>query len=297
LNKAPLRPSANAGGLGRAVDKVWLFFSSVKLTIVLLVFLAAAMSYGTYVETALSNGAARILVYRTWWFDTLIALLAMNLVGCTLRRAPYKPHQAGWITTHIALLLIMAASVVTHRFGVHGQMMVPEGQANSVFYLEQLDRENLEMVSGEQRELPFTVYCKSFDQILYPGISTTRMFRSQVLAWSPQGGDTVAWDVVLNHPLVMDGYKISQASWIELGGGRQATVLGVAYDPGIPLMYAGSILLVVGMIGIFFLKPYLKKKFPPKPVARVVKLAENTEMTAELDPQPPEMTTAKVETS
>ena len=82
----------------------------------------------------LSNGAARILVYRTWWFDLLIGLLALNLIGCTLRRAPYKPHQAGWITTHIALLIIMAGSVVTHRFGMQGQMMIPEGEQSREFY-------------------------------------------------------------------------------------------------------------------------------------------------------------------
>ena len=295
MSKRIPRPSADAGALGRVVDKVWLFFSSVKLTVVLLVLLAAAMSYGTYVETALSNGAARILVYRTWWFDTLIALVAMNLIGCTLRRAPYKAHQAGWITTHIALLIIMAGSVITHRFGVHGQMVVPEGEANNVYFLEELDRENLEMINGEPRTLPFSVHAIAFDQILYPGISTTRMFRTQALAWEPGERDTVKWDIVLNHPLVMKGYKVSQSSWIELGGGRQATVLGVAYDPGIPLMYIGSILLVVGMIGIFFVKPYLKKKFPPKPVQRVVKLAEHTEMTAELDPITVQEPTAKAD--
>jgi hypothetical protein len=99
--------------------------------------------------------------------------------------------------------------------------------------------------------------------------------------------------VILNHPLVMDGYKVSQSSWIELKDGRQATILGVAYDPGIPFMYAGSFLLVVGMAGIFFVKPYLKKKFPPKPVQRVVVLAENTEMTAEMDPKAPELETVE----
>ena len=294
----PYSPPASRGtserGLGKIIEKVWLFFSTVKLTIVLLILLVGAMSYGAYVETMLSNGAARILIYRTWWFDALIGLLAMNLIGCTLRRAPYKAHQAGWITTHIALLILMAGSVVTHRFGFHGQMIVREGEANNVFFLEQLDREQLEMINGDPRQLPFMVYCQSFDQILYPGISTTRIFRSHVFAWEPGSQDTVTHDVILNHPLVMGGYTISQSSWIDLENGRQATVLGVAYDPGIPFMYVGSILLVVGMIGIFFLKPYLKKKFPPKSFQRVLVLPENTEMTAELDAKKSQVTTAEV---
>ncbi|HEY3296956.1 MAG TPA: cytochrome c biogenesis protein ResB [bacterium] len=247
----------------RTLDRIWLFFASVKVTIVLLVLLAIVMSVGTYVETAYSNGAARVLVYRTWWFDGLVALLALNLIGCTLRRAPYKPHQAGWITTHIALLLIMAASVITHRFGLHGQMMIPEGDAANVYALEQIDRKTLEIVNGETRQLPFSLQLKKFDQLKYPGTEMTRMFRSRVDVWDPARTDTVHYDIVLNHPLVYDGYKISQASFVDLPDGRRATVLGIATDPGIILMYFGGGLLVLGMAGIFYLKPYLKRRFPP----------------------------------
>lgn len=253
------------GPLFRIVDRTWRFFASVRLTIVLLVLMAGAMAYGTYVETNLSNGAARILVYRTWWFDTLIGVLALNLIGCTLRRAPYKPHQAGWITTHIALLIIMAGSVITHRFGQQGQMVVPIGESERFYFLEVLDRSKMAMVNGPQQELPFAVYCRSFEQLMYPGTGTTRLFRSRVDVLDPTRSDTVRHDIVLNHPLVHGGYKISQASWIDLPDGRQATVLGVSYDPGIPLMYIGGGLLVLGMAGIFFLKPYLKRRFPPMP--------------------------------
>ncbi len=266
------------------VDKIWLFFSSVKLLIVLLILLAAAMSYGTYVETVLSNGAARILVYRTWWFDTLMVLLAMNLIGCTLRRAPYKPHQVFWLSTHVALLILMAGSIVTHRFGIQGQMVVPEGEASGVFHEETLDRENLDMVMGSERELPFEVHCNDFAQILYPGSAMTRIFRSEVWVVDEATGDTTFWDVMLNHPLVYEGYKISQASWIDLKDGRQATVMGVSYDPGIPFMYVGGALLVLSMAGIYFVKPWIKRKYPPKPMIRQVKLPEDTEMSREMTP-------------
>jgi cytochrome c biogenesis protein ResB len=269
--------------LNKIIDKVWLFFSSVKLLIVLLVLQAGLMAYGTYVETMLSNGAARIIIYRTWWFDCLTVLLAMNLIGCTLRRAPYKPHQMFWLSTHVALLIIMAGTIVTHRFGSQGQMVVPEGEASDVYHEEVLDRENLDMVLGPQRALPFAVHCDEFAQILYPGSMQTRMFRSNVRAFVPGETDTFAWEVKLNHPLVFDGYKISQASWIDMPDGRQATVLGVSYDPGIPYMYVGGILLILSMAGIFFVKPWLKKKFPPLAVRRDYKLPEDTEMSAEIE--------------
>ncbi len=252
----------------KILDRIWQFFASVKLTIVLLLLLAAAMAYGTWVETAHSNGAARILIYRTWWFDGLIGLLALNLIGCTLRRAPYKPHQAGWITTHIALLIIMAGSVITHRFGIQGSLYIPEGESENVYYLEELDRAKMETVRGQPLLLPFTVHLEKFDQIFYPGSGMTRMFRSRVMAVDSTGQDTVYHDVVLNHPLIYEGFKISQSSFVELPDGTTASILGVSYDPGIPLLYIGGSLLVLGMAGIFFLKPYLKRKYPPKPAKR-----------------------------
>lgn len=269
--------------MNKLIDKVWLFFSSVKLTVVLLLALAAAMAYGTYIETMLSNGAARIVIYRAWWFDTLTVLLAMNLIGCTLRRAPYRPHQIFWLSTHVALLIIMAGSIITHRFGSQGQMVVPEGEASDSYHEEVLDKANLDMVLGPEMQLPFAVHCDEFAQVLYPGSMQTRIFRSNVRAYVPGETDTSYWEVMLNHPLVFDGFKISQASWIDMPNGKQATVLGVSYDPGIPYMYVGGTLLILSMAGIFFVKPWLKKKYPPRPVRREVSLPEDTEMTAEIE--------------
>ncbi|MBU1637820.1 hypothetical protein KKC97_09165, partial [bacterium] len=85
-------------------------------------------------------------------------------------------------------------------------------------------------------------------------------------------------DVILNDPFAYKGYRISQSSWIDLEDGKQATVLGVSYDPGIPYLYAGGILLVVAMFGIFFAKPWLKKKYPLVPRPQVI-VPETTKLS------------------
>jgi cytochrome c biogenesis protein ResB len=271
--------------LNKLLDKIWLLFSSVKLTIVLLLAMGIAMGYGTWIETVLSNGAARLLIYRTWWFDTLIVLLALNLIGCTLRRAPYRPHQYPWLLTHVALLILMAGSLITHRFGMQGQMVILEGSTESTFGLEELDRETLDTRIGQEVSLPFGVHCVNFEQVFYPGSQMTSLFKSHVIVDDPSNPEPIEWDVILNHPLVYKGYKISQASWIDLDDGRTATVLGVSYDPGVPYMWLGGSLLVLAMFGIFFLKPWLKKKYPPVPVTRDRALAEETESFAQKETQ------------
>ena len=55
----------NESGFSRVLDSIWRFFSSVKLTIVILLLMGVAMGYGTFVETFLSNGAARLVVLYT----------------------------------------------------------------------------------------------------------------------------------------------------------------------------------------------------------------------------------------
>ncbi len=85
-------------------DVVWSIFSSLRLTIFLLIFLAATSVLGTII---LQNGTpqqylatygpdgTRILsffglldLYHSWWFLAILALLVLNLVFCSLKRLP-----------------------------------------------------------------------------------------------------------------------------------------------------------------------------------------------------------------
>jgi cytochrome c biogenesis protein len=83
---------------------VWNIFSSLRLTIFLLILLAATSVLGTLI---LQNGTpqqvlaaygpelARILdffglfdMYHSWWFLAILALLVINLIFCSLNRLP-----------------------------------------------------------------------------------------------------------------------------------------------------------------------------------------------------------------
>ncbi len=86
--------------------KVWYFFSSLKLTLVVLLTLAAVSIIGTVVQQdqplesyAAEYGeawAAFILkagfndMYHTPWFSFLLAMLVINIAVCTLERFPPK---------------------------------------------------------------------------------------------------------------------------------------------------------------------------------------------------------------
>lgn len=86
-------------------DKVWKFFSSVKLAVVLLIILAIVSVIGTVVQQnqapeqylrEYSQSTVQLFemlgffdMYHTWWFVLLLFLFTANLTVCTLDRLPH----------------------------------------------------------------------------------------------------------------------------------------------------------------------------------------------------------------
>ncbi len=89
---------------GTVFDRIWAFFASVKLSVVVLVLLALTSVLGTLIpqnQTAMyyhqNYGEALIRIfelfqlfdmYHSWWFRFLIMILAMNITICSLERLP-----------------------------------------------------------------------------------------------------------------------------------------------------------------------------------------------------------------
>jgi len=103
---------------------VWNIFSSLGLTIFLLIFLAAASVMGTVI---LQNGTpqqylaeygprlSRILdffgffdMYHSWWFRAILALLVVNVVFCSLKRLPSVWRQIFGSTVDLSVSRIQA---------------------------------------------------------------------------------------------------------------------------------------------------------------------------------------------
>ena len=85
---------------------LWRFFSSLKLTIFLLIGLAVVSVIGTIIPQgnpppveylqAISQAKFELYsklgffnMYHSWWFVLLLYLLTLNLVACSLRRLPH----------------------------------------------------------------------------------------------------------------------------------------------------------------------------------------------------------------
>jgi len=146
------------------------FFRSVKLTVVLLSLIAVTCVIGALVPQSplvtddaaaqVSNLGAAVRwcfrwhdIYRSPFFVTLLALLAVNVIACSLRTSRRPTNRnIGWILTHASIVVILVGVLVGQLTGDSGMMKLYEGESSRV----------AERVDGTQLDLGFTVTLDQF---------------------------------------------------------------------------------------------------------------------------------------
>ncbi|MCA9790423.1 MAG: cytochrome c biogenesis protein ResB [Candidatus Eremiobacteraeota bacterium] len=118
-------------------NKVFRFLASLKLAVILLVALAAILATATYYESIYDAKTAQHLVYGSPAFAAFLALLGVNVFCSAAIRYPYKPHQTGFVVTHVGIIIILLGSLVTMAKGVDGTMALEEGQSGKRVTLDE----------------------------------------------------------------------------------------------------------------------------------------------------------------
>jgi hypothetical protein len=116
--------------LVRSVLALYEFFASLKLAVVLILTIAILLGTATFVEANYGTAAVGFLIYHTWGFAAILALLALNIFCAAAIRFPWKRHQTGFVITHIGLLTLLAGSAISDRGSLNSQMLVYLGDSN-----------------------------------------------------------------------------------------------------------------------------------------------------------------------
>ena len=212
---------------------------SLKLTVALLIAIAAVLSLGTMLESLRGAEAARA-VYHAPWFYALQGLFALNVIAALWERWPRSRWRIGFAITHVSMLLILAGALVTATTAVDGRLQLWEGErAGSFVRVRRGTAETLQ-------RLPFQVRLDAYEMDEYPGTRQPAMFRSRVTVIEPSGRERPAV-IEMNRPLSHGGYTFFQSSY-QIEQGRERTVLAVSRDPGQTIVFWGYSLLVLGMI-------------------------------------------------
>jgi hypothetical protein len=104
------------------------FFGSLKLAVVVLLFLAMSMAAGTILESRQNARVAAQVVYRSWWFNGLLALLAVNVAAAALTRWPWKRRHIGFVITHAGIITLLGGCSAAFHYGTEGMLEMRVGQ-------------------------------------------------------------------------------------------------------------------------------------------------------------------------
>lgn len=95
---------------------------------VLFVMFAVAMAVATFLENDFGSAAAYSMVYNTKWFELILFLLALNLVGQVVVLKLFRREKLTVALFHLSFILMIIGAGITRYFGWEGSMHIREGE-------------------------------------------------------------------------------------------------------------------------------------------------------------------------
>lgn len=128
-----------------------------------------------------------------------------------------------------------------------------EGQAES---LASQGKRYLIRYGREVVDLPFSISLQKFKIGKDPGTEKAASYESQVVVKDPETELSKRALISMNEPLQYGGYTFYQASYQMEEGKPPISIFSVNRDPGRMVKYLGSIVLVLGILVMFYMNPH-----------------------------------------
>jgi hypothetical protein len=114
--------------------------SNVKFGVALMAIVAIAVQFGSIHENRFNSRAAHHDVYRSWWFVSLWFVAGISMLSATFRKWPWRLEQAGWLTTHAGLTIVVVGTMMSYFSSVEGQLALSEGESGDAITLDGASR-------------------------------------------------------------------------------------------------------------------------------------------------------------
>jgi len=108
-------------------------FSPVFMGILFVLF-AVAMAAATFFENDFGAAAAYSYFYNSRWFELILLLLTVNLVGRLIILKLYRKEKLPVFMFHLSFVLMIAGAGITRYFGWEGSMHIREGEEENNCY-------------------------------------------------------------------------------------------------------------------------------------------------------------------
>jgi len=173
---------------------------------VMFLIFAISMAVATFIENDFGSSAAYNMVYNTRWFELILLLLAVNLVGQLIVFKLFKKTRITGALFHLSFIIMIIGAGITRYFGWEGTIHIREGEVqNECFSNEKyigysveddkgniishhLEKYLMTSVSAENYEKTITVNGKDYKLVLSKIIPNA----SEVISDNPEGGPVVS---------------------------------------------------------------------------------------------------------
>jgi len=110
--------------------------------------LAIGAAVATFIENDYGTATARVLVYNHIWYETVLTLTIINLIGIMLKHKMWK--NKGKFIFHLSFIVMLIGAAVTRYVGYEGIMHIREGQTqNKMISSEAYFRINIQDKQGK----------------------------------------------------------------------------------------------------------------------------------------------------
>ena len=101
---------------------------------ILFVVFALSMAVATFIENDFGSATAYGIVYNTGWFELILLLLAINLVGQLIVFRLFKVSRLPGALFHLSFVIMLAGAAITRYTGWEGSIHIREGEDQSICY-------------------------------------------------------------------------------------------------------------------------------------------------------------------
>ena len=186
-------------------------FSPLLMGALFIVF-AIAMAVATFLENDFGSAAAYNMVYNTRWFELILLLLAVNLVGQIVILRMLRKEKLTIALFHLSFILMIVGAGITRYFGWEGSMHIREGEVQQQCFSNEKyigysvkdkdgavitnrsDKYSLTPVSADNYIKELQINGRKYELILAKIIPNA----SEVVADSPEGEPIVSLLVMKN---------------------------------------------------------------------------------------------------
>jgi cytochrome c-type biogenesis protein CcsB len=104
---------------------------SMELMGMMILAFAVSIGVATFIENDFGTEGAKAVVYNATWFEALLVLLCINLIGNIFKYKMWRKEKLVLFTFHVSFAVILIGSGITRFIGYEGIMSIREGETES----------------------------------------------------------------------------------------------------------------------------------------------------------------------